>query len=52
MYGVACTTFSERHVKKLEQWIDGMDQQLPELKNFILPASGGYGPLYPEHIDK
>ena len=33
------TTFSESHVHKLEQWIDEMDNRLPELKNFILPVS-------------
>ena len=36
---IAKTTFSESHVQKLEQWIDKMDNQLPELKNFILPVS-------------
>ena len=38
-YGLAKTIFSESHVQKLEQWIDQMDNQLPELKNFILPVS-------------
>jgi len=32
------TAFSENHVVNLEQWIDKLDHQLPELKNFILPV--------------
>lgn len=32
------TAFSENHVINLEQWIDKLDHQLPELKNFILPV--------------
>lgn len=32
------TSFSEEHLKKLEQWIDQLDQKLPPLRNFILPV--------------
>lgn len=34
----ARTAFSEDHVKKLEQWIDEMDDDLPPLTAFILPV--------------
>uniref|UniRef100_A0A7S2X672 Corrinoid adenosyltransferase MMAB n=2 Tax=Lotharella oceanica TaxID=641309 RepID=A0A7S2X672_9EUKA len=35
--------FSEAHVDQLEAWIDQMDEDLPELKNFILPGGGHAG---------
>ena len=35
----ARTTFSSHHVERLEAWIDKLDEELPELKNFILPVS-------------
>ena len=30
--------FNEEHVANLESWIDQMDEQLPHLRNFILPV--------------
>ena len=35
----AQTEFSAKHVDKLEQLIDKMEDELPPLKNFILPVS-------------
>eukprot|EP01138_Halocafeteria_seosinensis_P003978 gb/GECG01004067.1/.p1 GENE.gb/GECG01004067.1/~~gb/GECG01004067.1/.p1 ORF type:complete len:262 (+),score=24.10 gb/GECG01004067.1/:1-786(+) len=32
--------FEEAHVDTLEQWIDQMEDQLPTLRNFILPSGG------------
>ena len=37
---IARTAFDERHVEKLEKWIDTLDEALPPLTTFILPVSG------------
>eukprot|EP01120_Amphizonella_sp_Union-15-10_P000058 TRINITY_DN10065_c0_g1_i1.p1 TRINITY_DN10065_c0_g1~~TRINITY_DN10065_c0_g1_i1.p1 ORF type:complete len:190 (-),score=15.58 TRINITY_DN10065_c0_g1_i1:22-591(-) len=34
------TLFNENHVKTLETWIDKLDNELPPLRNFILPSGG------------
>lgn len=35
------TSFSEKPVLELEQWIDSYSEQLPPLRTFILPVSSG-----------
>ncbi|OWK61186.1 Cob(I)yrinic acid a,c-diamide adenosyltransferase, mitochondrial [Lonchura striata] len=34
------TSFSEKPVLELEQWIDSYSEQLPPLRAFILPSGG------------
>lgn len=34
---------AERHVRRLEQEIDHFNEDLPELKSFVLPGGGGLG---------
>jgi cob(I)alamin adenosyltransferase len=32
--------FNPKYVQMLEEWIDKLDEELPPLRNFILPVSG------------
>lgn len=34
------TAIAERHVKQLEDWLDAFNEDLPPLKDFILPGGG------------
>jgi len=36
---LAYTKFSPKFTAKLEEWIDGLDAQLPPLTNFVIPVS-------------
>jgi len=40
------TEFCEHHVHTLEEWIDGMETELPPIRNFILPG----GNLVSSHL--
>lgn len=46
--GFELPSVDENDIKKLEDWIDYMDSNLPELKNFILP--GGHLAVSSSHI--
>lgn len=46
--GFDLPSINEEDINKLEKWIDTMDTQLPELKNFILP--GGHIAISSSHV--
>ncbi len=39
---VARTTFNSEFIAELEVWIDQMEDELPSLRNFILPVNVHY----------
>lgn len=47
---LARVAFAPTHAEDLERWIDAMDDELPALKNFILPVRRRAGaPAPPQH---
>jgi len=46
--GFELPKISERHIAKVEEWIDAQETQVPPLKNFILP--GGHPSISLAHV--